>query len=138
MPRNIQAAIKRKEFVEEQQIKPRRKPLKKKAKPHEEIKEWSNRGSLYGLREKRLAIRVAAINTVQITITYKKTTTRQTKKYTVCPYSYRYKKLKIGIRKMLFAYDVADRTIKNYALTNIKDVAVLPKKFVPKWKIEIK
>jgi len=138
MPRDIQSAIKRKEFIEEQQIKPRRKPLKKKAKPQEEIKEWSNKGALYGLREKRLAIRAAARNTVQMVITYKKTTTRQTKKYTICPYSYRYRRLKIGIRKMLFAYDIADRTIKNYALTNIKDVAILPKKFVPKWPVEIK
>jgi len=94
-------------------------------------------GTLFAIRNKRLAIREAALRNVQIVITYKKTTTGETKKYVVAPYSYRYKRLKIGLRKMLFAYDMKDRHIKGFSIRNLRNVAITDRKFRPKWTVEI-
>jgi len=132
MPRDIQAAMNRKEFVLKQQQKVRKPLVKKKI-----VNDFS-KNPLFSSRSKRLAIRNAAMNKLQIVVVYRKTTTNVTKKYTVCPYSYRYKRLKVGTRKMLFAYDIVDKHIKQYALTNIKSVTMTTKNFSPKWPIEIR
>ena len=94
-------------------------------------------GTLYALRNTRMAIREGALRMVQIIITYLKETTGETNKYIVCPYSYRYRRLKKGMRKMLYAYDIEDRHIKGFVIGNIKKVALTDRRFRPIWKIEI-
>lgn len=86
----------------------------------------------------RIALRKSALERRQIQIKYKKTTTNDVKDYLVSPYSYRYKKLKIGIRKMLYAYDMKEKSIKMFSLRNIFSVMLTNKKYEPKWPIEIK
>jgi len=122
--------INRRKFIEEAEIMaPRRRPKRVGMKP--------TLGTLFAARNKRLAIREAALRRAQIVITYQKTTTNETKKYIVAPYSYRYRMLKVGRRKMLFAYDMKDRHIKGFALRNIRRAAITERKFVPKWVVEI-
>jgi len=55
----------------------------------------------------------------------------------VAPYSYRYKRLKVGMRKMMYAYDMKDRHIKGFAMSNIRNVAITDRKFRPIWRVEI-
>jgi predicted DNA-binding transcriptional regulator YafY len=118
------------DFVQQQEAKaPKRLARRVGLKP--------KTGTLFAIRNKRLAIREAALRLSQIIITYKKTTTGETKKYVVAPYSYRYRRLKAGIRKMLFAYDMKDRHIKGFAIRNIRNVAITDRKFRPKWEVEI-
>lgn len=124
--------IKRKEgeFISQQEAKaPRRKAKRVGYKPKS--------GTLFAIRNKRLAIREAALRLVQIVITYRKTTTNETKKYIVFPYSYRFRRLKVGRRKMLFAYDMKERHIKGFAMRNIRNVAITDRKHRPKWPVEI-
>jgi len=94
-------------------------------------------GSLFALRNKRLTVREAALRKVQVVLTYKKETTGEVKKYVVAPYSYRYRRLKSGSRKMLFAYDMKAKHIKGFVLRNIRKVAITDRKFRPKWPVEI-
>jgi hypothetical protein len=95
-------------------------------------------GTLFAIRNKRLAIREGALRRVQIIISYTKITTRSTNRYIVCPYSYRYRRLRSGRKKLLFAWDVDDRHIKGFVLSNIRNVSLSDKKFTPLWKVEIK
>jgi len=133
MPLSFSEAIKkdidRALFIQEQEKKaPRRKP-KKVGKPAY--------GTLFALRNTRLSIREAALTLVQIVITYRKETTGETKKYVVGVYSYRYRRLKSGFRKMLFAWDMEDKHIKSFVLKNIRNVALTDRRFVPKFPVEI-
>jgi len=127
-------AIKKKEdtFIQEQEAKaPRRKAKRVGYKPKS--------GTMFAIRNKRLAIREAALRLVQVVLTYRKITTNETKKYIVAPYSYRYRRLRVGRRKMLFAYDMKARHIKGFAIRNIRNVAITDRKFRPKkgWPVEI-
>jgi len=118
------------QFIVDQEAKaPKRLPRRVGLKP--------KTGTLFASRNKRIAIREAALRRVQVVITYRKTTTGEVKKYVVAPYSYRYRKLRIGMRKMLFAYDMKDKHIKGFSLKDIRSVAITDRKFVPKWPIEI-
>jgi len=83
-----------------------------------------------------MAIREAALRMVQIIIMYKKETTGETKRYIVCPYSMRYRRLKTGIKKLLFAYDVDDKHIKGFVIGNIKKVALTDRRYRPMWPVE--
>lgn len=94
-------------------------------------------GSLFALRNTRITIREGALRKVQIILTYKKVTTGETKKYVVAPYSYRYRRLKAGYRRLLFAYDMEEKKIKGYVIGNVRNVALTDRKFVPKWPVEI-
>jgi len=94
-------------------------------------------GTLFAIRNKRLAIREAALRRSEIIITYRKTTTGETKKYVVAPYSYRYRRLKGGMRKMLYAYDMRAKHIKGFSIRSIRNVVITDRKFKPKWDIEI-
>jgi len=94
-------------------------------------------GTLFAIRNKRISIREGALRRRQIIITYTKTTDNTTNKYQCNPYSYRYRRLKIGRRKMLYAWDVEDKHIKSFALSNIRNVALTDRRFVPKWRVEI-
>lgn len=117
-------------FIQEQEAKaPKRRVRHIGLKP--------KTGTLFAIRNKRLAIREAARRRVQIIITYVKTTTGELKKYIVAPYSHRYRKLRVGMRKMLYAYDMKDKHIKSFAMRNIRNVAITDRKFRPKWPIEL-
>lgn len=117
-------------FIAEQEEKaPRRKPKR--------VGKTPAYGTLYALRNTRMAIREGALRSVQVILTYLKDTTGETKKYTVCPYSYRYRRLKSGVKKLLFAYDMEDRHIKGFIIGNVKKVALTDRKFVPRWPIEL-
>jgi len=118
-------------FIQEQEAKaPRRRARRVGMKP--------KTGTLFAIRNKRVAIREAALRRSQIIITYTKTTTGETKKYVVAPYSYRYRRLNVGLRKMLYAYDMKAKHIKSFAIRNIRNVALTDRKFPRKpWPIEI-
>lgn len=93
--------------------------------------------SVYGMRAKRVHIRNAADRRLCVTILYRKIN-GEVKKYTVEPYSYRSKRLKMGWRKMFFAYDIAEKSIKGFLLSNILSVKVEDlKKYKPRWFVEI-
>lgn len=122
------------EFVQEmEKVAPRRKPVR--------VNLERIQGSLFAIRNKRIAIREAALRRVGCIITYEKINTGEVKKYFVNPYSYKFRKLKKGRRKVLYAQDRKDprgkTEIKSFVLANIKQVAVTDRKFIPRWKIEI-
>jgi predicted DNA-binding transcriptional regulator YafY len=85
----------------------------------------------------RRSIRNSAGTKTLLWITYTKTTDGETHSYLVEPYSFRYRRIKVGIRKMLYAYDIADGHIKSFALRNIISSKNMKEKFRPKFKIEI-
>jgi len=117
-------------FISEAERKaPRRKPKRVGTPPAY--------GTLFALRNTRLAIREAALRHVQIVMTYTKTTDGTTNKYIVEPYSYRYRRLRAGLRKLLFAHDVEDGHIKGFVIGSIKKVALTDKRFRPRWLVEI-
>lgn len=120
----------REQFIAEETAKAqRRKPTRTRMKPR--------RGTLFAKRNKRIAIREGALRRVQVIITYKKTTTNETKKYVVAPYEIKYRRLKAGRRKVLWAYDMEDKHIKSFVLRNIGNVALTDRRYVPKWPVEI-
>ena len=120
----------RDQFIADQEKKaPKRRPRRIGKKPAY--------GTLFALRNKRLAIQEGAARRTQILITYRKITTNETKKYIVAPYSYRYKKTRDGMRKMLFAYDMKAKRIKGFALRNIRKVALTDRKYKPMWDVEL-
>ena len=120
----------REQFIEEQEKKaPKRRPRRVGEKP--------KYGTMFALRNKRLTIREGALRKVQIILRYVKVTTGESKRYVVAPYSYRYRKLRSGRRKMLFVYDMKDKHIKGFVLKNIRKVALTDRKFRPKWPIEL-
>jgi hypothetical protein len=126
----IDRGIDRALFISKQEAKaPKRKPKRVGVK--------QKSGTLFAIRNKRLAIREAALRRVQLIITYKKTTTGEVGKYIVAPYSWRYRRLKIGLRKMLFAYDMKDKHIKGFAVEAIRNAVITDRKYKPLWKIEI-
>lgn len=130
---SINNSVDRKEararFIMEQEKKAaRRKPMKGKVKS----------GSLFAIRNKSVAIREGALRRVQIIIKFKKTTTGDVKKYIVAPYSKSYRRLKVGLRKSLWAYDMKEKRIKSFAVRNIKNVALTDRKYVPKWPVKFK
>jgi len=129
---------------------PKRRAVRTRVKPGE------LRGTLGASRNFRLVIRESALRQVLVMITYKKTSTDVTNKYLVEPYSYRSRKLKVGRRKMLFAYDThklpnpdSNRSkaealrskkpsIKGFAMSNIKKAVITDTKFRPRWPVEIR
>lgn len=131
MPRDIAEMMSRREsFIQKMEKKaPRRKPTRTRAKITR---------SMFAIRSKRVAIREGALRRTELVITYVKTTTGERKKYVVAPYSYRYRRLRVGRRKMLYAYDMKDKRIKGFAIRNIKNVALTDRKYRPKWSVEIR
>ena len=103
----IRRDVDRLSFIKAQVAKaPRRKPKRVGKKPAY--------GTMYALRNTRLAIREACLRLVQVVLTYKKETTGETKMYICFPYSYRYRRLKSGLKKLLFAWDMDDNHIKGF------------------------
>jgi hypothetical protein len=121
----------RETFIADQETKaPKRRPRRVGYKP--------KYGTMFALRNKRLAIQEAALRLVQVVLTYRKTTgSGETKKYIVAPYSYRYRRTHQGRRKMLFAFDMDAKHIKGFVLRNVRKVALTDRKFVPIWTVEI-
>ncbi len=126
----VQGKVSRDAFIREQEAKaPRRKPKRIGKKP--------TRGTLWAIRNKRLTIREAALRRAQMIIRYKKITTGEFKTYVVAPYEWKYRRLKIGLRKVLYAYDMVDRHIKSFVQSNIRNVTISDRKFAPKWPVKI-
>jgi hypothetical protein len=136
MPRSfqkiIQKGVDRLQFIAEQE-------LKSKSRKPSRTGEKKRIGTLFAIRNKRLAIREAALRNVQIIMRYRKITTGETKKYIVAPYSYRYRMTRDGRRKMLFAYDMEAKKIKGFVIKAIRNVVITDRKFKPKngWPVEI-
>jgi predicted DNA-binding transcriptional regulator YafY len=126
----IRDGINRSLFIKEMEaVAHRRKPVRTNVQPT---------GTLFAIRNKRIAIREAALRLVQIVIAYTKTTTKETRRYVVAPYEMKYRRLRAGRRKMLWAYDMNDRHIKSFVLNNVRNVSLTDRKFVPKWPVKIK
>ena len=119
----------REQFIEKQKNKVVKKAPKKQKMEYPE---------LISKRSVNLLIEDAATNLRLLDIRYKKTTTGETKNYTVAPYEFAYKMLKVGRRKILWGYDIKDKHIKTYAVRNILGAKRNNKHFKPKWEVKIK
>lgn len=92
---------------------------------------------VFAKRKVRIAIREACIRQVSAIILYKKVD-GTLNKYEVGPISYRYRELKTGRRKVLFAQDIrSHRQIKYFVLKNIYKVVLTDRHFIPSYKVEI-
>ena len=108
---------------------PTRKPVRTKSE---------HTGTMFAKRNKRVTIMEGAMRRVSIIIDYTKVTDGSRKKYLLNSYSYRYRKLKKGWRKVLFAEDRNEgNQIKMFVLQNIGNVVLTDKKYRPTWEIEI-
>ena len=85
----------------------------------------------------RVKLRDAAMSKKVVKIVYKKTTNQEIKTYMLEPYSYRYLRLKIGVRKMLFGWDIKEKKIKSFAMRNISKIEITGGSFAPRYPIEI-
>ncbi len=129
MPRDVIQKARKKEwaeFVQDVEAKaPKRKPVRAE-RPEKAT------GTLWAIRNKRLTIREGALRQVAILVTYRKVTTGEVKKYEVIPVSYRYRRLKVGYRKVLYCYDKNEqRQLKSFVLVNVMNVALTDRKFRP-------
>ena len=79
----------------------------------------------------------AALREVLVIINYTKITTGETKKYVVEPYEWKFRMLKSGFRKMLWAYDVEEQRIKSFVNVNIQNVTITDKDYQPQWPVKI-
>jgi hypothetical protein len=134
MPLSFEKALRddlaRLEFIKTQEKKaPKRKPKR--------VGQTPAYGTLYAQRNTRMSIREGALRLVQIILTYKKETTGEVKTYVVCPYEWKYRRLKRGVKKVLYAFDMKDAHIKSFVQVNIKKVALTDRKFRPKWPVRI-
>ena len=94
-------------------------------------------GTLFAKKNRNLALLEAALREVLIIINYTKITTGETKKYVVEPYEWKFRMLKSGFRKMLWAYDVEEQRIKSFVNVNIQNVTITDKDFQPQWPVKI-
>lgn len=85
----------------------------------------------------RIGLRDSALLKKVVEITYLKTTTNELKRYRIEPYSYRYLRLKVGVRKMVFGWDVKEQKIKGFAIRNIKSIKVTDSGYAPRFPVEI-
>lgn len=118
------------EFAERvEKAAPKRKAIKTKEKMT---------GTLFARRNIRIVIREAALRRVSLVILYKKVTTGEMKRYEAIPLSYRYRKTKAGVRKVLFIQDYRDKKqVKYFVLRNIFKCALTDRKTRPDWPVEI-
>jgi len=95
-------------------------------------------GTLSAKRNSRIAIREAALRGVTMIILYRREQNGQVKRYEVVPLSYRFRRLKAGLRKVLFCQDINEKgQVKFFLMRNIFKVALTKKKSKPKWPVEI-
>lgn len=117
-------------FAEKVETKAKkRKPIKTKVQVT---------GTLFAQRNKRIAIREAALRGVSLVVLYKKVTTGEVKRYEVIPISWRYRKTKAGMRKVIFLQDVRDKKqLKYFVLKNIIRAVPTDRKVKSDWPVEI-
>lgn len=126
----LEDGLKKIDFIEKEEARaPKRRTRRVGLKP--------KTGTLFAIRNKRMAIREAALRRVQIVLTYKKITTGEVKKYIVAPYEWKNRVLKVGRRKVLWAYDMEAKRIKSFVLRSVRNVALTNRKFRPKWPVKI-
>lgn len=120
-----------KKFAEQvERVAPKRKPVRTKA---------SMTGTLFAKRNIRVAIRESVLREVSVVILYKKVTSSEVKRYEVIPLSYRYRKTKAGLRKVLFLQDIREKKqVKYFVMRNILKVALTNRKIKPDWPVEIR
>jgi hypothetical protein len=94
-------------------------------------------GTLFAKKNRNLAMLEAALREVLVIINYTKITTGETKKYVVEPYEWKFRMLKSGFRKMLWAYDVEEQRIKSFVNVNIQNVTITDKDYQPQWPVKI-
>jgi len=108
----------------------KRKPVRTKAKIT---------GTLFAKRNLRVSIRESALRGVSVIILYKKVTTNEVKRYEAICLSYRYRRTKLGLRKVLFLQDYRDgKQVKYFVMRNIIKVSLTDRKVKADWPIEIK
>ncbi len=96
------------------------------------------RGTLMAKRNRRVAIREAALRGVSCIFLYRKVTTDEVKRYEVIPTEYKYKKLRTGWRKVLYIQDVRDKKqIKLFVVRNILRVALTDRRPKSLWPVKI-
>ncbi len=101
-------------------------------------REKLSKGTLFSKRNKRIAIREAALRRVQCIIKYRKITTNEVKKYIIAPLEMKYRRLRVGFRKVLYASDMEDKKrTKSFVLNNIFSVALTDRKYRPLYPIKI-
>ena len=125
----IKRDIDRIRFAAEQVKKAPKKKAKKQKSPATDM--------VFKSKNVNMTLRHAAINLLQVQMTYRKDTTKEVKSYRVAPYSYRFRVSNKRRKRMLFAYDMEDKHIKGFVFRNILKVEILKKKFRPKWPVEI-
>ena len=107
----------------------KRKPVRTKAQVS---------GTLFAQRNKRIAIREEALRGVSLVILYKKVTTGEVKRYEVIPISWRYRKTRAGMRKVIFLQDVRDKKqLKYFVLKNVIRAVLTDRKVKSDWPVEI-
>ena len=94
-------------------------------------------GRRFGKREALIAIRWAAKRRYKVRIKYTRIQDGMTKTYVIEPYSFRYRRTRDGVRKMLFAYHGVHRRIHGFVTRNILSAKVLKETFQPRWKVEL-
>jgi len=91
------------------------------------------------------AIKIGGRGHHLLKIEYTKITNGRTNEYIVEPYSYRFRPVRLGVKKMLMAYDTGQirnsdskgaNTIKGFLLARLKSVQILNETFSPRWRVE--
>lgn len=85
----------------------------------------------------RASIRDSAVAKKVLKITYKKSTTGETKKYEVEPYSFSYVKQGGGLKKALYAWDINENKIKYFVVKNIMKAEMTDRPFECRFPIKI-
>ncbi|RLI38108.1 hypothetical protein DRO66_02580 [Candidatus Bathyarchaeota archaeon] len=98
-------------------------------------------GNLFWLRNRNLAIREASKRKVCIRFSYKRVSDRKSFSYLVEPYSFRYKRGRLGFRKFLYGYHRttrpgATRGIHMFYWHRIGNIVVSRVPYIPRWRIE--
>jgi hypothetical protein len=89
-------------------------------------------GTLLAKRNRNVAIIEATVRKTYVVIEYIKITTGEYEAYKVIPMEWKYRELKIGRKKVLYAQDMNDNyQIKSFVHTNIQRVMIGRKKVIP-------
>ena len=89
-------------------------------------------GTLLAKRNRNIAIIEATIRKTYVVIEYIKITTGEYEAYKVIPMEWKYRELKIGRKKVLYAQDMNDNyQIKSFVHMNIQRVMIGRKKVMP-------
>jgi len=95
-------------------------------------------GQKFGKRQAMIIVRFAAERRFRVRIRYTRIQDGVTKMYVLEPYSFRYRRTREGLRKMLFAYHPLHGRIHNFAVRYISQAEVMERPFRPRWRVELK